>query len=415
MESAIIIKEDLTMDKLEEKYIKLLIDRCLSFAKSKILFISYDVANQDFIDKLQRYAIDKGIEVYLQKNDIYQKHDILKKIKLEDIKKEEYFTSKDWDEYAKKDAAFLMIASEFPGVMDDIEADKIAEASKVRMATKKVYRQKQMDNELSWLIAVFPNKCWAKAKFPDLSTEEAYEKLFNLMMEVVLCQEKDPIVAWNKQLEKQSKMMQKLNELKIKSLHYKNKLGTDLKIGLSSEALWQSAGENDFKMIVNMPSYEVFTSPDKTKTEGIVYASKPLMYNSSLIEDFWVEFKDGKVINYDAKTGKDILKGLIEAEEGMKYLGECALVDKNSPIAKTNFVFGETCLDENASCHIALGAGFKECIANSDKMNKEKLEEIGLNEAANHVDFMIGTDDLSIEAETNEGVVQIFKDGTFNI
>lgn len=404
------------MKNLEDKYIKLLLERCMSFEKSKYLFVSYDVAQKDFIERLKKYAEEKlGLTVYLQENDIYKKHDILKNIKLEDIKKEEYFTSKDWDEYAKKDAAFLMIASEFPKVMDDIDADIIAEASKVRMDTKKVYRQKQMDNELVWLIAVFPNKVWAKEKFPLLSEDEAYEKLFNLMMDVTMVKEKDPIASWDKQLQKQKKMMQKLNDLEIKSLHYTNSLGTDLTIGLNENAVWQSAGENDFKIIVNMPSYEVFTSPDYRLTEGIVYASKPLVYNSSLIEDFWVKFSKGKVVDYDAKTGKDILKGLIEAEDGMHYLGECALVDKNSPIAKTNFVFGETCLDENASCHIALGAGFKECIKDSTDMNQEELKKYGLNNAQNHIDFMIGTDDLKIEAETKEGTIEIFKDGTFNI
>ena len=267
-----------------------------------------------------------------------------------------------------------------------------------------------MNNELVWLIAVYPNIIWAKEKFPDLSEDEAFKKLFNLMMDVCMVNEDNPIKAWDKQLKKQKELMLKLNELEIKSLHYTNSLGTDLKIGLSPKAMWQSAGENDFKMIVNMPSYEVFTSPDFRKTEGIVYASKPLVYNSSLIEDFYLKFKDGKVIEYDAKTGKDILKGLIESEEGMHYLGECALVDKNSPIAKTNFVFGETCLDENASCHIALGAGFKECLKDSNN-----LKEDGLNEAQNHIDFMIGTNDLNIEAETKEGVVTIFKDGSFAI
>ena len=178
------------MQELEDKYIKLLLERCMNFEKSNYLFVSYDVDFEDFILKLKKYAEEKlDLEVYLQKNDIRKKHDILKNIKLEDIKKEEYFTSSDWDEYAKKDAAFLMIASEFPGVMDDIDAEKIAEASNVRMETKKVYREKQMNNELVWLIAVYPNKTWAKAKFPDLDEDSAYKKLFDLMMDVTMVKE----------------------------------------------------------------------------------------------------------------------------------------------------------------------------------------------------------------------------------
>ncbi len=403
------------MEDVDKKYIELLLKRCMNFENTDTLFIAYDVAIHEFVMKLKAYAEKNKLKVYLKPSDIYQKKDILSHIKKEDLKKEEYFTSKDWDEYAKKGAAFLMLASEFPKVMDGIKPELISEANKIRLETKKVYREKQKNNELVWLIAVYPNKVWAQAMFPNLKEDKAYEKLYNLMMKATMCLEDNPIKCWNEQLKKQSKLMQKLNNLKIKSLHYTNSLGTDLYIGLSELAKWQSAGENDFKMIVNMPSYEVFTSPDYRKTNGIVYASKPLVYNSSLIDKFWLKFKDGKVIDYGANVGKDLLKGIIEGDEGSHYLGECALVDKNSPIAKLNFVFGETCLDENASCHIALGAGFPECIEGGEKMKTSELKKVGLNDSQNHVDFMIGTNDLKIEAETEKGNILIFKNGSFNI
>lgn len=404
------------MKELEEKYIKLLLERCMNLKSGDILFISYDIANQSFVDKIEDYANNMGIkEIYLDKNDIYEKRDVLKNSTKEEIKKNPLFDASVWDEYAKKGAAFLMISSEFPGVLDDVDTELIALASKIKMESKPIYKKKQRDNELTWLIAVFPNKVWAKEKFPDLDENKAYEKLFNLMMEVTMCTKSDPIKSWNEQLKIQVDKMQKLNNLKIKTLHYTNSLGTDLTIGLSEKAVWQSAGSDNNKIIVNMPSYEVFTSPDYRKTDGIVYSSKPLVYNSSLIEDFWVKFESGEVIDFGAKTGYDLLKEIIEGDEGSRRLGEAALVGKNSPIAKTNFVFGETCLDENASCHIALGAGFTECIEGALEMDKEKLEKIGLNESKNHVDFMIGTDDLTIEAETINGKELIFKDGEFNI
>ena len=158
-----------------------------------------------------------------------------------------------------------------------------------------------------------------------------------------------------------------------------------------------------------MPTEEVFTTPNKYTANGIVYSSKPLVYNSSLISDFFIQFKDGKVVNYDAKIGKDILKSIIETENG-NYLGEVALVDKNSPINQSNILFYETLYDENASCHLALGDGFPECIK-SDKTN----EELGVNESKTHVDFMIGTNDLEIIAETETDKKLIMKNGTFII
>ena len=404
------------MKELEKKYVKLILERCMQLKKGDILFISYDAANQDFVDKLAEHANKMGIkEIYFDKSDIYEKRDILKSIKKEDIRKHPMFNAGIWDEYAKKGAAFLMLSSEFPKVLDDVDTSLIAESSKAKMETKPIYKKKQRDNELTWLIAVYPNKIWAKEKFPELSEEEAYEKLLNLMMEVTMCTLDDPIKSWNELLKNQVKKVQKLDAMQITELHYTNSLGTDLTIGLNEKALWQSAVSENKDIIVNMPSYEVFTSPDYRKTNGIVYSAKPLVYNSSLIEDFWIKFKDGDVVDFDAKTGKDLLKEIIEGDEGSKRLGEVALVGKNSPIAKTKFVFGETCLDENASCHIALGAGFTECLEGADKLNEEEQKELGINASKNHVDFMIGTDDLNIEAITKEGKKYIFKDGEFNI
>ena len=207
-----------------------------------------------------------------------------------------------------------------------------------------------------------------------------------------------------------------LTNLKITKMHYKNNLGTDLTVELPSDVIWNSAaGEEDSNMLVNMPSYEIFTSPNYKKTSGIVYSAKPLIYGGGKIDEFYIEFKEGKVINYDAKQGKEILRQIIESDENSCYLGEVALVNNNSPISNTNLVFGTTLFDENASCHLALGDGFPDSLKEGLTMTKEELLRKGINQSKNHVDFMIGTKDLEIEAETKDGVVQIFKDGNFVI
>ena len=199
-------------------------------------------------------------------------------------------------------------------------------------------------------------------------------------------------------------------------MHYKNNWGTDLTVELPSDVIWNSAaGEEDSNMLVNMPSYEIFTSPNYKKTSGIVYSAKPLIYGGGKIDEFYIEFKEGKVINYDAKQGKEILRQIIESDENSCYLGEVALVNNNSPISNTNLVFGTTLFDENASCHLALGDGFPDSLKEGLTMTKEELLRKGINQSKNHVDFMIGTKDLEIEAETKDGVVQIFKDGNFVI
>ena len=403
------------IEELENKYVDLLINRCLSFKKSNSLFINYYSDNDAFVEKLVNAAKSRGIEdIYLDRNDKEERHQKLLQ-SVEKINNDNYFDDSIWDEYAKKDAAFLMLSTEFPGYFCDVPSENMTAASLKSRTSKPVYKLKQLTNEISWCIAVIPNKIWAKEKFPDLSEEDAYNEYFKLMCHCTMVDKENPIDEWNKFLDRQRMLVSKLNELQITKMHYTNSLGTDLVIGLSPDALWQCAGYEGSDVIVNMPTYEVFTSPDYRLTEGVVYASKPLMYGGALVDKFWVKFKNGKVVDYDAEVGKEILKGIIESDEYSCFLGECALVDKNTAIAQTNFVYGETCLDENASCHIALGDAFPECLKGAEDESIDERRERGLNHSDNHVDFMIGTDDLNIVAETKNGEMLIFKNGEFNL
>ena len=402
-------------EELENKYIDLLIGRCLSFKKSNSLFINYFDDNEKFVEKLVTKAKSKGIDdIYLDRNDKEERHQKLLQ-SVEEINNDDYFDDAIWDEYAKKNAAFLMLSTEFPGYFADIPSENMTTASLKTRTSKPLYKLKQLTNEISWCIAVIPNKIWAKEKFPDLSEDDAYNEYFKLMCHCTMVDRENPIEEWDKFLDRQRSLVRALNDLQITKMHYTNSLGTDLVIGLSPDALWQCAGYEGSDVIVNMPTYEVFTSPDYRLTEGIVYASKPLMYGGALVDKFWVKFKDGKVIDYDAEVGKEILKGIIESDEYSCFLGECALVDKNTAIAQTNFVYGETCLDENASCHIALGDAFPECLKGAEDESIDERRERGLNHSDNHVDFMIGTDDLNIVAETKNGEILIFKNGEFNL
>ncbi len=403
------------IEELENKYVDLLINRCLSFKKGNSLFINFYSDNDAFVEKLVNAAKSRGIDdIYLDRNDKEERHQKLLQ-SVEEINNDDYFDDAIWDEYAKKDAAFLMLSTEFPGYFADIPSENMTAASLKIRTSKPLYKLKQLTNEISWCIAVIPNKIWAKEKFPDLSEEDAYNEYFKLMCHCTMVDREDPIKEWDKFLDRQRSLVKALNDLKITKMHYTNSLGTDLVIGLSPDALWQCAGYEGEDVIVNMPTYEVFTSPDYRLTEGIVYASKPLMYGGALVDKFWVKFKNGKVVDYDAEVGKEILKGIIESDEYSCFLGECALVDKNTAIAQTNFVYGETCLDENASCHIALGDAFPECLKGAEDESVDERRERGLNHSDNHVDFMIATDDLNIVAETKNGEMLIFKKGEFNL
>ena len=397
---------------MEEKYINLLLKGCLKVSENTPLFINYNKVNKNFVDKIVEIAKTMGVnDIYLDEVDSYYLHNILMNSSLKDLEKNKLFDCKIWDKYAKKDAAFLMLCSEIPHLMEDVDPERSEKVAELKLKTKPIYRKKQLKGEIPWCIAAVPNEEWAKDLFP--KCQDAMAKFWRILADICMLNEDDPIKSWQEHLDKQAKLQQKLNDLQITKLHYKNSLGTDLEVFLSNIALWSSAASG--KWIVNMPSYEVFTTPDYTKTNGIVYASKPLIYNGQLITDFYLKFQDGKVVDYDAKSGKEVLKNIIEGDEYSAYLGEAALVNYDSPISNTNILFNTTLIDENAASHLALGSGFLECLKDGNNLNKKELEKAGLNTSTNHVDFMIGTKDLLIEAETKNGQVIIMQDGNIVI
>ena len=398
------------MNKNFEKYANLLIKKCLNIKENQPLLITAPIECIDFVRIIARTAYNLGVnDIYFDFTDEILKHDALKYLNKDDLKNNRLFNKKIYDEYTKRGAAFLMLYGDNPDGLIDISDDKISESAKISRNSRPLYKKMQLDNEIAWCIASVATNDWAKKVLPD--SNDSLRDLWNLIFKMTLVNKPNPILEWDNKIKNNKKIVDKLNDLQITMLHYKNKLGTDFSIGFNDN-LWCGSStktKDNREIIVNMPTEEVFTSPNKYAANGIVYASMPLVYNSSVISDFFIEFKNGKVINYDAKTGKEVLKSILEIKNG-NYLGEVALVDKNSPIAKSNTLFYETLYDENASCHLALGDSFPECIKN----NKSQ-KEIGLNESKTHVDFMIGTPDLEITADTKNGKATIMKDGKFVI
>lgn len=406
------------MEELENKYINLVLKRCLNFEQNKSLMIHCDLKEHiSFAEKVKEAASKMGVsDVCIHVNDLDEVHEYLKNTDVKDIKNNPIIDRTDWDDYAKKGAALLFLNSNVPGLMEDISLEKTKKLIQIREKTIEYYRKNVTSYTFPWCIIAMPNERWAKTVFKD--DNKAYEKLYLNIMKMCMIDKENPIKAWQEHIKKNNYYKKTLNELKIKLLHYTNSLGTDLTIGLSDKAQWLNLDKTDAKggqMIANMPSYEIFTTPDFRKTNGVVYSSRPLIYNGCYIDKFSIEFKDGKIISCKAATGQDVLKELIFENEGANYLGEVALVPYDSPISNTGLVFNTTLFDENASCHLALGDGYRKTIIDGDKLTIEELKNIGFNISKTHVDFMIGTSDLKIEAETKEGKKIIFKNGNFNI
>lgn len=311
---------------------------------------------------------------------------------------------------------FLWIESDDPDGMKGTNPAKRAAVAKAYWEALHEYREKR-ENKYQWCIAGAPSKAWAKKVFPGLSASQAVEKLWEAILKTSRAYEGDPIENWKKHDEDLKKRCDYLNSLKLKELHYTSKNGTDLRVGLIPGVIFLGGGEKTLGGIFyqpNIPSEECFTSPMKGKAEGIVYSAKPLSYNGALIENFWVKFHEGKAVDVHAEKGEEHLRSILTLDEGSAYLGECALVPFDSPINNTGLLFYSTLYDENAACHLALGAGFTNLYPNFDKYTEDEIHSFGINKSMSHVDFMIGSEDLNIVGTTEDGrEVQIFQNGNW--
>ncbi len=400
-----------TMRKNFEKYAELLLVRCLGLQEEKRpLLISAPVKAIDFLEVLTHKAYELGLtDIYFDFEDEGLKHEQLTHLGKEDLLNSPFWNKKIFDEYAKKDAAFLMLYSDDIELMKDVEEEKITWTSYQFRASRPLYKKKQSTDEVPWCIAIVATEGYAKKVFE--GEENALEKMWDAIFQCCLITEENPIQAWNQKVEKIQKRADLLNQMRFQTLHYQNQLGTDITIGLPYHHLWKGAGE---KGIVNMPTEEVFTSPDYQKINGRICSSRPLVYGSSLIEDFAFEVRDGKIISVEAKKGKEILEGMIQSDQQACYFGEVALVDYDSPISNMHRIFYETLYDENASCHIAIGDGFPTCYEGGEKMTREELLEKGINHSTIHTDFMVGTPDLKITGTTWDGKEYVlFENGNF--
>ena len=309
-------------------------------------------------------------------------------------------------EEVDENAAKILIESDAPDALKGINAEKLLTVSRARRSVMKKYRD-AVEGVRQWCIAAVPSKEWAKAVFPDEKPPAGVEKLWKAILETVyVTEDNDPEAVWNERKKAFAERCRWLNSLDLRELEYKSAGGTDLKIGLIPGALFTGGGDTSRKgvyFVPNLPTEEIFSSPMRGKAEGIVYATKPLSYNGSLIEDFSITFKEGKAVSWKARRGEDLLKTVITIDEGAAMLGEVALVPASSPVGKTGILFLNTLFDENASCHLALGHGFPEVIKGWENMSKEDIEKSGVNDSLSHVDFMIGDETLNVTGITGDG------------
>ena len=307
---------------------------------------------------------------------------------------------------AEAGAAFLFLDGSDPAALKGIDPAKPATRRKARNEQCKSFRDGMDFGRNVWCIAGVPVAAWARTVYPDLSEAEAVYRLWVAILSTSRADGDDPESAWETHNASFEKKKRFLNEHRFDALRYRSSNGTDLVVGLAKNHIWDGgAGRTQSGVVFfpNIPTEEVFTSPDRNRADGIVHSALPLAHGGQLIRDFWLRFEGGRVVEFGAAEGEDVLRQIIEADEHSASLGECALISKNTPIRQTETLFFNTLFDENASCHLALGMGFPECVKGGLDMNKDELLAAGINQSVVHVDFMIGTDDMDIWGVAEDG------------
>lgn len=400
------------------KYASLAVNIGVNIQKDNILVISSPIETAEFARLITEEAYKSGAKDVI----VHYGDQKLTKIKLENSSLETISNIPEWQAesynyYARQEACFILISASDPDGLKGVPVEKIGASQKARTSALKEYFDNSMSNKCRWCVLSVPTLSWAKKVFPKVSDDEAMESLWDVIFKTVRVDTENPVNAWKKHnayLEEKIKFM---NNNNFKSVHLKSANGTDLNIELPEGHIWAGGSEGDVNGIpfnANIPTEEVFTLPKKTGVNGIVYSSKPLSYGGNLIDNFSITFKDGKAIDFTAETGYDVLKQMLESDEGAKYLGEVAFVPYNSPISNSKLIFFNTLFDENAACHLAFGRAYESCVKDADKYSEEELEKIGVNNSVIHVDFMIGTSDLEITGINKNGeAIQIFSNGNW--
>ncbi len=297
----------------------------------------------------------------------------------------------------KKGFCYVAIDAEDPSAFKDVPSEKLAAVSKKKSKLLKAFSDEVMSNGIRWCVVSVPTESWAKKIFP--AAADPVEELSFAIEKTMRLDEKNPLEAWQKHIDTLNRRAEFMNAKNFEYLHYTSANGTDLMLGLAENHVWVSAQEkakDGVPFVANMPTEEIFTAPHKDKINGVVKSALPLSYNGQIIENFSFTFKKGKVIDFSAEKGYDVLKKLLETDAGTLSLGEAALIGKNSPIAKSGILFLNTLFDENASCHLALGKGYPTTVKGGAEMTVKELKKLGVNDSVEHVDFMIGSPDLSV-------------------
>ncbi|WP_293911574.1 aminopeptidase [Deinococcus sp.] len=320
-------------------------------------------------------------------------------------------------EAANAGGAVLAIRAGDPGLHAGADPHRLAAHQRALATYRRPYSHQVMTNALNWNLITSPLPASAKLIFPDVSDEEAVQLYWDAIFRATRADQSDPVAAWKTHLGKLHARKKILTGKQYASVHFKGG-GTDLTVGLADQHLWgggTSFTPSGIEFTANIPTEEVWTAPHRERTEGTVVSTKPLSYNGVLISGIRIRFEAGRIVEASAETGQDVLRSLIDTDEGSHRLGEVALVPHSSPISQSGLFFFNTLYDENAASHIAIGAAYRFNIGGGVE-SPEVFRERGGNDSLVHVDWMIGSPEMNVDGVTQSGEREaVMRNGEFVI
>lgn len=404
------------LSKQIRRYAELVVRKGVAVRRGQELVIQAPVERADFV----RVLADEAYRVGAGHVTVLWSDSELARMEYANMSVDYFATVPSWkreqmNSLAAAGAAFLFVDGSDPQALLGIDPSKPMTRSRAMNEQCDTYREGLDFGKNVWCIAGAPVAAWAHMVFPNASEAEATLRLWEAILMAARADGPDPRSEWERHNATFEKNKRLLNEYAFDRLIYKSSNGTDFEVGLNDGHVWEGGAARTIDGTVffpNMPTEEVFTSPDRLRANGVVHAVIPLVHAGRVVRDFWLRFEDGRVVEYDAAEGRDVLESILSTDENACMLGECALIAKDTPIRQSGLLFYDTLYDENASCHLAVGTGFPECLEGGLQLSRDELIARGVNQSRTHVDFMIGADDLSVKGITKTGeVIDVFVDG----
>lgn len=311
-------------------------------------------------------------------------------------------------EHLRAGGALLSIYAATPNLLAAQNPEQVSTAMRAAAQASMPVSELVQRNASSWAVVSYPTPGWAAEVFPELPVAEAEAQLWQAIVSTCRLDAADPVAAWQRHLGELNERCAYMNGRRYDALHYRGP-GTDFTLGLVDGHIWaggDAVSERGQTFVANLPTEEIFSLPHRARANGVVRSSRPLSYAGTLIRDFTLAFEGGRVTKIEAATGAEVLRRLVDTDEGAARLGEVALVPNSSPISRTGLLFANTLFDENAASHLALGNGYRFCVQGGATMDGAQFEAVGGNHSATHVDFMIGSAELEIDGLAADGAAE---------